>query len=192
MRPRAALPGVMTIAVLLALVLAAAVSCVPGGAASTTGQAAAPEPLLGSLQPGRAVLVSGTTAVRGLPGFGRNALPALAGEYAYQPGGSAAGDIIRIPVWFTREMLLFTETWAATPCAGLPVGTAALALPAGADGSSLWALRTGGYTLFAMMPPDFAEPCRFSAVLAERMAFFQRYAERPEDSSFPAILDIGR
>lgn len=199
---RTAAQRVALLAAVLMAVQAAAVSCgLAGGAAapravtgtvSLPGNARAQGPSLAALKPGGAVLVHGSTAVKGLPGFGQNALPALWGEYAYLPKDSASGDALHIPVWFTRERLLYPETWTVPACGTLPAGISALRAPAEADGSSLWILRADGYTILANMPSSLPEPCRFASVLTERFLFFQRYAERPEDASFPAILDIGR
>jgi len=151
--------------------------------------------------------VDGARTVRGLPGFTRNAVPALSGGYASLPstaaegttaqGSDGSGEALRIAVWFTRERLVFPVDWNATAggpfsCRTLPAGVSARASLAEADGSSLWALGTDGSTLFLRMPGGFADANRFATVFTERFLFFQRYAERSEDTSFPAILDLGR
>jgi len=207
MMARAVLPR----AVLLAAVLAAAASCVPGGTAFVKS-APPPElqsptvpsqgPLLESLTPGRALLVDGSRLVKGLPGFGRNALPALAGMYAYIPAGQKTiqgepDTILQVSVWFTREPLVYSAEWTTPagglkPCPTLPAGISLLGTFKPDEGTTLWALGAAGYTLFVGVPAALANPCRFVSVLAERFLFFQRYAERPEDTSFPAILDIER
>ncbi len=154
------------------------------------------------LGPGRAVLVDGTEAGRGLPGFGRNAIERLSGSYAIasEPG------YLSVEVWFTREGLLYSEPWRATACPGLGPGWTAYSRDE-ADGSVLWALSSPGYRLLARFPAGYAsgaipssppgsavhpEPCRFLSALADRFSFFHRYAERPEDVSFPAFLDMLR
>lgn len=220
--------GTLPCAVLLAVFVAAASSCVPGESSFTKSTssliadtrtvveagnsvAEVPGPLLDALQPGRAVLVDGSRLVKGLPGFGRNALPALSGEYAYRPAAqkavpgntpstpppSAADDSLRVSVWFTREPLVYPGEWT-TPaeglktCATLPAGISMLGSLELDAATTLWALGATGYTLFVAVPGTLADPCRFATIFTERFLFFQRYAERPEDTSFPSILDIGR
>ncbi len=157
-------------------------------------------PLLAALQPGRAVLVDGTRLVKGLPGFGRNALPALLGEYAYLQAGQkpAPGEkdgILRISVWFTREPLVYPDGWT-TPaegletCSTLPAGSSIVGSLRLDESTTLWALGATGYTVFVGIPDAMTDPCRFTGIFVERFEFFRRYAERPEDTSFPAILDI--
>ncbi|OHD23446.1 MAG: hypothetical protein A2Y38_10135 [Spirochaetes bacterium GWB1_59_5] len=216
------------LAAALIVVLAGAESCGPGASAAVqapVGQAATSQSaknaaveqpaadglVLAALQPGRALLASGTRAVKGLPGFGRNALPALAGEYAYlpagqktvpggapgSPGAGAEEGILRVAIWFTREPLVYPGEWT-TPaeglktCTTLPPGISLLGAFELDEGMTLWALGAAGYTLFVSVPVELADPCRFASVFAERFLFFQRYVERPEDSSFPAILEFGR
>jgi len=215
-------------AAVLAAFVAAASSCVPGGstffktassprtdisAVAETGDPVAdvPGPFLDALQPGRAVLIDGARLVKGLPGFGRNALPALSGEYAYlaagqeavpgnapvAPGPNAEDGSLRVSVWFTREPLVYPDAWT-TPaeglktCATLPSGISMLGSLDLDEETTLWALGAAGYTLFVAVPGTLADPCRFATIFTERFLFFQRYAERPEDASFPSILDIGR
>lgn len=157
-----------------------------GGATSAPGTVAPLE----SLRPGRALLVQGARAVKGLPGLGRNALPALAGEYSYLPAKSG-GAALAVSVWYTREPVPVPPAWSAAPCEKRPAGYAAWASPPEPDGSVVWALQAQGFTLFIRAPGGMADPCAFASVFAERVSFFERYAERPEDSSFPAVLEIG-
>jgi hypothetical protein len=42
------------------------------------------------------------------------------------------------------------------------------------------------------LPGGLTDPCRLVKVFAERFSFFHRYAGRPEDVSFPALLELGR
>jgi hypothetical protein len=58
------------------------------------------------------------------------------------------------------------------------------------DGSALWVLRGLEYTIFVRIPSGMTEPCAFISVLVDRFAFFYRYTARPEDVSFPAILEV--
>jgi len=214
MTTRRTLPhAALLVTLVVALAATVAASCVPGEFAfgkSTSGKttssiqtntgavAEAAGPLLDALQPGRAVLVDGSRLVKGLPGFGRNALPALTGEYTYLPAGQKPEDgSLRISVWFTREALVYPDDWKTPalglkPCTTLPAGISLLAILKLDEDTTLWALGATGYTLFVGVPGALADPCRFAGVFSERFLFFKRYAERPEDTSFPAILDLGR
>jgi hypothetical protein len=170
------------------------------GAGTTAGEAAGDKagtmavtqddagPALLAMKPGRAVLVEGTAPVKGLPGFGRNALAALYGKYAF-PQDSVSPPL-EIELWFTREILVMPAAWGKAPCRTQPFGFTMLAATPEADGSALWSLAGSEYTLLMRMPPGMASPCAFIAVLADRFSFFYRYSARPEDVSFPAILDI--
>ncbi len=180
---------------LVTMSLALAVSCGRGEAAApaavatgTAGVAAVSLP--GNLAPGMAILVQGTGPVTGLPGLGPNVLPGLAGEYTYLPAGGAEPLLIR--VWFTTVAIVVPPTWTAPSCPALPKGFSALAAPAAADGSLLWDIAAGSYHLIIAVPAAMESPCRFAATLAERFSFFHRYAERPQDVSFPATLELGR
>lgn len=146
-----------------------------------------------TLQAGRAVLVQGTGRTSGVPGFGRNAFPALSGVYLYQRAAApAAGKPDTIAVWYTRIALLVAPPWSAASCPGLPAEYRAFMAPAAGGGTALWLLAGSGYSLVASLPAEVTEPCRFLAVFAERFSFFLRYSERPEDISFPATLELGR
>jgi len=138
-------------------------------------------------QPGMAVLAEGSRIVAGLPGFGRNALPALYGEYAMT---GSSGAQIRVPVWFTREALVLPAAWNKAPCRTMTSGFNAVYAEAEADGSILWTLSTTEYHLLVLVPKDVPDPCAFTARFSDRFSFFFRYAAIPEDVSFPAILEL--
>jgi hypothetical protein len=139
------------------------------------------------LVPGRAVLVRGSESVRGIAGFGRNAIPALFGEYALASTDSGTG---LLSVWFTREALVLDETWSSLSCSGLPAGfTLAQSSPAGAD-SLVVVASTSDYHVVISVPAGFGNLCRFTAVFIERFMFFMRNAVREEDISFPAFLQL--
>jgi hypothetical protein len=135
-----------------------------------------------------------------LPGLARNAVPALAGEYAYLPSGQAAAGTrsdrsespISIRVWFTKEAVPVLADWRPAPCAALPAGYLAVSAPPADDGSTLWAISGPGGILFMLSPESLGDSCGFASVFAERFAFFLRYAERPEDISFPSVLEPRR
>lgn len=80
----------------------------------TMGQPRSRTPAPGGL------LIRGTEAVRGLPGFGRNAIPALAGTYLVQ--SREGRPPVAVHVWASRERLYFKPAqWEAVP---IPANTA--------------------------------------------------------------------
>jgi len=165
---------------------AAASGSIPGASPKTLLPVLGPAPGLVPVQ-GQAVLVRGSESVRGIAGFGRNAIPALFGEYALAATG---GEVQILAVWFTREALVLDDAWAALSCSGLPAGfTLAQSSPSG-DGSFVVVASTTDYRLVIRLPAGFGSPCRFTAVLLERFMFFMRNAVREEDISFPAFLQF--
>lgn len=194
--------GILVATALVMMSLALAASCSRGGqaapvapvvpVASTAGMAGTVA-VPASLAPGKAILVQGTRPVKGLPGLGNNVLPGLAGEYAYLPADSSA--VLGIKVWFSTVAVVAPPAWTALSCPTLPKDMTVFASPPGADAiaddSLLWLISADGYRLMLSMPATLASPCRFAAMFAERFSFFHRYAERPGDVSFPAILEPG-
>lgn len=80
----------------------------------TVGQPRSRTPAPGGL------LIRGTEAVRGLPGFGRNAIPALVGTYLVQ--SREGRPPVAVHVWASRERLYFKPAqWEAVP---IPANTA--------------------------------------------------------------------
>jgi len=70
------------------------------------------------------LLIRGTEEVRGLPGFGRNAIPALAGTYLVQ--SREGRPPVEVQVWASRERLYFKpEQWEAVH---IPANTALASL----------------------------------------------------------------
>ena len=70
------------------------------------------------------LLIRGTEAVWGLPGFGRNAIPALAGTYLVQ--SREGRPPVEVQVWASRERLYFKpEQWEAVH---IPANTALASL----------------------------------------------------------------
>lgn len=70
------------------------------------------------------LLIRGTEAVWGLPGFGRNAIPALAGTYLVQ--SREGRPPVEVQVWASRERLYFKPVqWEAVP---IPANTALASL----------------------------------------------------------------
>lgn len=157
-------------------------------APASSAAAGAEQPLPQSLKPGRAVLVAGSGLVNGVPGFGRNALPALHGVYAYQRGTTQP---VSVSVFYTTVRLPLAPPWKPGACLAMPAEYKGYTAASQRDGSTLWLLAAAKFSLVIVMPAEVADPCRFLAVFAERFSFFMRYAERPEDISFPAILETG-
>jgi len=172
--------------VVLALALSSCGRTTP--AAPPAAPASTERPMPQALKPGRAVLVEGSGRVLGVPGFGRNAFPALSGVYAYQRD---AGPPVSIAVFHTTVPLLVASPWKAGACQAVPAEYRSYTAPSADSGTTLWLLAGAGFSLLVAIPAEVADPCRFLAVFAERFSFFRRYAERPEDISFPAILEIG-
>lgn len=86
----------------------------PAATPLTVGQPSSRTPAPGGL------LIRGTEAVRGLPGFGRNAIPALAGTYLVQ--SREGRPPVAVQVWASRERLYFKPAqWEAVP---IPANTA--------------------------------------------------------------------
>ena len=187
----------------VALCICSFASCAPKTAA-TLASSPVREVVLANLSPGCALLIEGTSPVEGLPGLSPNAFPALAGEYAYMPvlpaspgkneADYADAKALRIRVWFTRQALLYPETWTpvSPSCLGMPAASSILSDAGGPDDSFLWAIKASGYTLFIRFPGAMSDPCSFASVFAERFAFFIRYAESPGGVSFPAVLELSR
>ncbi len=136
-----------------------------------------------------AILVRGVQPVKGIPGFGANAIPALYGEYRL------ASLAEPVAVWATREGLYFDpRIWKGRRAGGLAVrersaGTeAAFPVPrtlVAAESAADW-------TVVAAFPGDTAgnaEVDRFMRAFAERFARFALAAKLPTDVSFPAVLD---
>jgi len=165
-----------------------------------TGTMAGQEQGQGQAQ-AQAILMKGSDPVKGVPGFGKNALPALYGEYAT----TTAGETLFLRVWATREALyLKTGVWTARKMGSytfreaqapenddeLPSGTAfQLTLverpfPAGGLGGlpDEWSI------VFAY-PAKSAAVERFQQRFLDRFSYFLSQARLPTDASFPAIVE---
>jgi hypothetical protein len=125
-----------------------------------------------------AVLLRGPEARRGLPFFGGNAIPCLAGLYA-------VGDV-RVPVWSCRDPLYLGAAWKPLKIEGR---LAASWLLEGKEGPVL-ALAGRGYTLFLEAPGDSPPLRRFALAFERRFSTF--FANAPSDAelSFPAFVDF--
>ncbi len=190
--------------VLCAAALALCAVCAPGAqnasasarsGAGTRAKAAA-----------RALLVQGAEAVKGLPHFGRNALPAISGEYRLL----SLADSPPVLVWMTDQALyLAPADWASVRVASRPAhearggfasGGAAYrlvlfdrpfsALGQGAD-PSLWSVLIAiPEVRGADGDPEAArEFDRFVPTFLDRLSYFLSNARARTDASFPAVLD---
>jgi hypothetical protein len=142
----------------------------------------------------RAVLAAGTFALRGLPFFSPNAIPCLKGEYALSPGGATAPPAAetgiipgeRIPVWFTREPLIFGAEWKRSSLGGYAARS--LSRPAG----QALALVSERYVLVFEIPSDDAAFRSIALAIANRFAVFFANAPTDAELSFPAFVDLPR
>ncbi|HTX71551.1 MAG TPA: hypothetical protein VMC79_01885 [Rectinemataceae bacterium] len=171
-----------------------AVSGAPAAGTGDLGRAAADD--LARATPGRAILARGTYAFRGLPYFPPNAVPGLAGEYAFMPGAASAappgaasaqppGAVLHLRVWYTRESLLFGDGWKR----GSLGGYVGYELQPEAGGVIFLALVATGHELFFEFPSD--SPALRSFALALETKFSQFFAQSADDTelSFPAYVD---
>ncbi|MGD9938345.1 MAG: hypothetical protein AB7T74_00950 [Clostridia bacterium] len=170
----------------LALLLAGCPAGGEGSAPAASGDSA-PGASARVPVPGQAVLVRGSESVRGVAGFGRNAIPALFGEYAVV---SADGETHILSVWFTREALVLDEAWRSLSCSGLPTGFTLAQSGTLEAGLLVVVASTSDYRVVISVPAGFGNPCGFTTVLIERFTFFMRNAGREEDISFPAFLQL--
>ena len=175
-----------------------------GGSAAQTaaGGSAAKAPATVS----RAVLVRGSELVKGLPNFGRNALPGLYGEYRLER--TAAPDVPVGPavrVWMTAEALYASAAaWTPTRLAGRPAYSSAAADASGAI-PYRYALfdrpfsavgrgaEPGNWSVIVGIP-DLPKPAAdgyglFLPLFLDRLSFFLANARAPTDASFPAVLE---
>ena len=162
-------------------------------ASSAAGQNAARVADQAAILEGRAILVKGTYAIRGLPFFPPNVIQALGGEYALggYPSGTAGNGSrpIRIPVWYTRERVFFGGPWKRT---SVPAYTA-YSLERGEGGKGgdfILALANGSYILFFAFPEDRPRYRELAAIVERRFAIFFANAKNDAELSFPAYVDI--
>ncbi len=136
-----------------------------------------------------ALLVRGSLPVKGIPGFGANAIPALYGEYR------VASLSEPVAVWATREGLyLDPRIWKGRRAGGL-----AAYERASSEEDAFPVLRTliaaesaADWTVVVAFPGDAernAEIDRFMRRFVDRFNRFALSAKLPSDVSFPAVLD---
>ena len=145
------------------------------------------------------LLVRGTEPVRGLPGFGRNAIPALAGTYVIQ--SREGRPPVTVKVWASREWLFFKPPqWVAESTSGgeaLRVWRQDLNPTAG--GLRAYELKSAGpedsrWTVLVLEPPVAPEEQNlmnlFYRNLISRFVYFLENARRAEDVSLPALVGM--
>jgi len=143
------------------------------------------------------LLVRGTEPVRGLPGFGRNAIPALAGVYLVQ--SREGRPPVTVKVWASREWLFFQPPqWVAESTSGgeaLRVWRQELKSSEGV--LRAYELKSAGpegsrWTVLVLEPPveqeEEASLGQFYRNLIRRFMYFADNARRVEDVSFPALV----
>ncbi|WP_304224541.1 hypothetical protein [Gracilinema caldarium] len=160
-----------------------------------------------------AILVQGTKPVRGLPGFGRNAIPGLAGTYSIR--SSDGNRSFAIPVWASQEQLYFkSPIWNKTTALPKDVSRAWIQIireesfiPAytlqpieyNSNQARIRALelafpgpQASQWTLLVLELADTAEAQslydQFYKKLTERFIYFLGTARRVEDISLPAVV----
>jgi|GEM_PF-6606001 len=144
--------------------------------------------------PGRALLVRGTYAFRGLPHFPPNAVPGLAGEYLLAappvgPDSAAAGTAdLSLRVWYTREPLVFGDRWKS----GKLGPYTSYELRPDATSMLFLAIASDGHELFLELPRDLPELRSFAVALERKFDQFFVGASSDADLSFPAFVDIPR
>lgn len=162
-------------------------------------------PTAGIVSPARGgLLIRGTEPVRGLPGFGRNAIPALAGIYQIQ--SREGRPPLALQVWASREWLYFKSSrWTSAGRSGQVSLEGSVSRvwqqELGPTEGVLWAyeLKANGpegsrWTLIVHEAPleteDQSLLARFYGALLRRFVYFIESARRPEDVSFPAVVGL--
>ena len=152
----------------------------------------------------RAVLVRSDPAGKGLPFLPLpNAFPASYGEYRLEAaasggsagappaatGGGTAGDARAIRVWFTRSALYLGDAWRTAACGSLFVAGARAREFRPPAGPTVLVLEYPDYRLFVEAPSGLPGVCELVAALADRVAYFLRYAPDAAGFSLPAVVD---
>jgi len=143
----------------------------------------------------RALLVRSDPAGKGLPFLPLpNAYPAHSAEYRAVRAGAAGEASGAAPVlvraWYSRAPVYLGPEWRSAACgAAFVPGARALEYRAG-NGGTLTAIEYAGYRVFIETPEDWPDRCRFAAALAERIAYFLRYAPDPAGFSMPAVVEF--
>ncbi|MDR1863541.1 MAG: hypothetical protein LBQ67_06445 [Treponema sp.] len=149
-----------------------------------------------------AVLARGNGWVAGIPGFGSNAFPALAGEYrlgGLEPKaaeeGEKPGEAV-FSVHASREALFFSDLWRRRPGTGSGIvfqrfeGNALLAAAVLEAGPL-----QGSWTVIFQFPGGIAEAgleeAAFSRLIdawCSRFLYFASLIKTPGDVSLPAVV----
>jgi hypothetical protein len=153
---------------------------------------AAAAPLSAQAQPAEAVLLSGPTAVKGIPVFTPNRIPAYRGEYSLEgvqeaSQGEAQEGARTVRVLYTRQDLLIPQTWNSRRC-----GVRSFYRISDYETFTLCYRDDQGFSLFFFFP-EIEEPaywCDFADPFVERFLFLSNFVDSEEDVPFPAILQL--
>jgi hypothetical protein len=144
-------------------------------------------PLSAQEQFSEAVLLSGPTAIKGIPVYTPNRAPAFRGEYSLEgEQGATKQRILR--VLYTRQDLLIPQTWSSRRC-----GVWRFYQVPDSETFTLCYRDDQGFLLFFIFP-EVEEPaywCSFTNPFIERFLFLFNFIESETDVPFPAILQVG-
>jgi hypothetical protein len=144
-------------------------------------------PLSAQEQLSEAVLLSGPTAIKGIPVYTPNRIPAFRGEYSLE-GEQGATEQHILRVLYTRQDLLIPQTWSSRRC-----GVWRFYQVPDAENFTLCYRDDQGFLLFFIFP-EVEEPaywCDFTNPFIERFLFLFNFIESETDVPFPAILQVG-
>ena len=138
---------------------------------------------------GVAILVEGTRPAKGMPGFGKNAIPCLEGVYRLDNGLAVTVRVTREPLVFRDELWKKTDGYSRAAREGSEGGSTVIVSESapgareGFGGSGRWY-----YAISFDAGTDAAERARFFEAFAPKADEFVMAASRPADVSLPAIL----
>jgi len=150
-------------------------------------------PLAAQQQLTEAVLLSGPTAVRGIPVYAPNRIPAFEGVYSLggargqEPEEDAGTEARILTVLYTREELLINRAWVSRRC-----GARRLYQIPDYETFTLCYFDERGFFLFIFFP-ELQEPadwCGFTDPFIERFLFLLNFVRSETDVPFPAILQV--
>ena len=143
-------------------------------------------PLAAQEQLTQAFLLSGPTAVKGIPVYTPNRIPAYRGEYSLE-GAQGTRQARTVRVLYTRQDLLIPQTWSARRC-----GVWNFYQIIDYETFTLCYRGVQGFFLFFFFP-EVGEPvywCDFADPFVERFLFLFSFVDSEEDVPFPAILQL--
>jgi len=139
----------------------------------------------------RAVLTRSDPAGKGLPFLELpNAFPAHSAEYRVATTAAAGDGAILIRAWLSRAPVFLGMEWMPAACGALFVPAARALEFQPERGDPVMALEYPSYRVFIEGPAGWTARCRFAAALADRIAYFLRYAPDPAGFSMPAVVEF--